>query len=126
MAVSSSSHSAVRKGGWKNKTTPPPQGNEPLLTYIRVAERILRVRQSARTALGQMLQAAEDEQQGDQMLVHGIHLSSLFFFLSSSSAQINRTGSDRVWRAGEAAVNVPRALDLNLDQDQDLALDVVG
>lgn len=52
----------------------PPGGHrsEPLLTYIRVAEGVLRVRQSARAALGQLVnvQAAEDEEQADQVLVH--------------------------------------------------------
>lgn len=96
--------------GWKTKQKSlRGHGNEPLLTYIRVAEGVLRVRQSARTALGQMVnvQAAEDEQQADQVLVHWIHLSWLF----PPPAQINRTQSDRIWRAGafenSAAVNVP-------------------
>lgn len=86
------------------------------------------MRQGARTALGQMVnvQAAADEQQADQVLVHGIHLPRLF---PLPPAQINRTESERVWRAGaffsdSAAVNVPRALDLDLDLA--LALDVGG
>lgn len=46
-------------------------GYNPLLTYVGVAEGVLRVRQSARAALRQLLnvQAAEDQKQADQVLV---------------------------------------------------------
>lgn len=45
--------------------------NQSFLTYVGVAEGVLRVRQSARAALRQLVnvQAAEDEQQADQVLV---------------------------------------------------------
>lgn len=64
-------------GGKESKNPPGGHRSEPSLTYIRVAEGVLRVRQSARAALGQMVkvQAAEDEQQADQLLGHWIHLS---------------------------------------------------
>lgn len=62
----------TQTGGKQDRTPPTPHGNEPSLTYIRVAEGVLRVRQSARAALGQLVdvQAAEDEQQADQVLEH--------------------------------------------------------
>lgn len=66
----------TQTGGKQDRTPPPPprggHGNEPSLTYVRVAEGVLRVRQSARAALGQLVdvQAAEDEQQADQVLEH--------------------------------------------------------
>lgn len=45
------------------------------LTYVGVAERVLGVRQGARTALRQPVnvQAAEDEQQADQVLAQRPH-----------------------------------------------------
>lgn len=62
------------------------------------------MRQEARTALGQMVnvQAAADQQQADQVLVHGIHLSRL---CPLPPAQVNRTES---FLSDSAAVNVPR------------------
>lgn len=79
MTANSSSDLCCQTDG-KTKSKSLFHGTEPLLTYIRVAEGVLRVRQSARAALGQLVnvQAAEDDQQADQVLVHWIHLSRLF------------------------------------------------
>lgn len=76
----------------------------PLLTYVGVAEGVLRVRQSARTALRQLLnvQAAEDKQQADQVLVQWLHFSKLCPLLSA--AGINRMESSWIRSESPAAV----------------------
>jgi hypothetical protein len=45
------------------------------LTYVRVAVRILRVRQSTRASLCELinLKAAENEQQAEQLVTEGLH-----------------------------------------------------
>lgn len=50
------------------------------LTYLGVAEGVLRMPRGARTALRQLVnvQAAEDEQQADEVLVHGLHFPPNF------------------------------------------------
>lgn len=76
---------------------------DPLLTYVGVAEGVLRVRQSARTALRQLnVQAAEDKQQADQVLVHWLHFSKLCPLLFA--AGINRMESSWIRSESPAAV----------------------
>lgn len=64
-------------------------GSKTALTYVGVAECVLRVRQSARAALRQPVnvQAAEDEQQADQVLAQRLHF--LQTWLTSSRALMN-------------------------------------
>lgn len=59
----------------KKKFKKMESGREPSLTDVGVAEGVLRMRQGARATLRHPddLQAAEDEQQADQLLAHGLH-----------------------------------------------------
>ena len=62
------------------------------LTYLGVAERVLRVRRCAGAALRQLVevQAAEDEQQADEVLEHRLHLCTELPRSSVRAAGIHR------------------------------------
>lgn len=66
--------SSVRNNTTKSRLQAVAERFLPL-TYVGVAERVLGVRQGARTALRQPVnvQAAEDEQQADQVLAQRPH-----------------------------------------------------